>query len=191
MLRRQDVWESGVLVDALLKRLHVLHLRRLVYRNDFEWFRSLECFSRTLSVAFKEEGGGGSNLWSFNNWDVFMSARLPCHLSLLVLFTDHESVIHLGVGGTGFITNEMVRAHRGGGGDGGGECRISRVDLILYAVTSPPWDVLWHWQKKALVFMVLWVVQLHYKQQWHLNRKTPKSVWGWFSLNSLTMTECC
>lgn len=67
-----------------------------------------------------------------------MSARLPCHLSLLVLFTDHKSVIHLGVGGTGFITNEMVRAHRGGGGDGGGECRISRVDLILYAVTSPP-----------------------------------------------------
>lgn len=67
-----------------------------------------------------------------------MSARLPCHLSLLVLFTDHESVIHLVVGGTGFITNEMVCAHRGGGGGGGGECRISGVDLILYTVTSLP-----------------------------------------------------
>lgn len=70
---------------------------------------SLQCFSRTLSVACLF---WGSNLWSFNNEDVFMSTRLPCHLSLLVLFTVHKSIIHLGVGGTGFITNEMVRAHR-------------------------------------------------------------------------------
>lgn len=41
-----------------------------------------------------------------------MSARLPCHLYLLVLRLDHKSIIYLIVGVTGFIANEMVCGHR-------------------------------------------------------------------------------